>query len=50
MVGFASVAPFLWLVKAAGEHNAQIARVYRVDVVALVRLVVAVVAYAFHDA
>lgn len=50
VAGFGSVVPFMWLVKAAGEHNAQIERVYRADVVALVCLVVAVAAHALRDA
>ena len=48
IAGFASVVPFLLFVKSAGEHNAQVARVYRADVVALLCLVVGVVAYAMR--
>lgn len=48
VAGFASVVPFLWLAKSVGEYNVQVARVFQADVVALLCLIVAVVAYAFR--
>jgi hypothetical protein len=42
-----SVISFLWLVLAAGDYNAQIARVFVVDLVALASLVVGAGAYAW---
>ena len=48
IMGFASVVPFLWLAWAAGGYNAQVARVFRADVVALLCLVVGVIAYAMR--
>jgi hypothetical protein len=46
VAGFASVIPFLWLAKSVGGYNAQVARVFQADVVALLCLIVGVVAYA----
>ena len=46
VAGFASVVPFLWLAWGAGGYNAQVARVFRADVVALLCLVVGAFAYA----
>ncbi len=48
VAGLASVVPFLWLAKSVGEYNAQMARVFRADVVALVALIVGLVAYAMR--
>jgi hypothetical protein len=47
VAGFVSVISFLWLVLAAGDYNAQIARVFVVDLVALASLVVGAGAYAW---
>lgn len=44
--GLVSVISFLWLAWAAGGYNAQIARIVVADLVALGRLIAAVVAYA----
>ncbi len=41
IAGFASVVSFLWLAWSTGGYNAQIARVFVVDLVALVCLLVA---------
>jgi hypothetical protein len=46
VAGFASVVPFLWLAKSVGGYNAQVARVFRADVAALLCLIVGAVAYA----
>jgi hypothetical protein len=48
VAGFASVISFLWLAKSVGGYNAQVARVFRADVVALLCLVVGAVAYALR--
>jgi hypothetical protein len=45
--GLISVVSFLWLAWSIGGYNAQIARVFAADVVALVCLVVGAVALAF---
>lgn len=45
--GIISVASFLMLAAAAGSYNAQIERVFLVDVVVLVCLVVGAIAHAF---
>ena len=47
--GFISVVSFLWLAWATGGYNAQVARVVTADLVALVCLVVAVVAYGVQQ-
>lgn len=46
VAGFVSVVSFLWLAWSVGGYNAQLARVFTADLVALVCLVVAAVAYA----
>ena len=46
VAGFVSVVSFLWLAWATGGYNAQLARVFTADLVALGCLVVAAVAYA----
>src|SRR5262245_23585040 len=46
IAGFASVAPFLWFARPAAKPNANVARVFRADVVALLCLIVGVIAYA----
>lgn len=45
--GFISVVSFLWLAWSVGGYNAQIGRVFTVDVVALVCLVIGAAAYAY---
>ena len=40
MAGFASVLSFLWLAWSVGGRNAQLARVFAADIVALVCLVI----------
>lgn len=50
VVGFISVVPFLWLASSVGGYNAQVARVFRADVVALICLVVGMVAYTIQSA
>jgi hypothetical protein len=47
VAGFVSVISFLWLALAAGEYNAQIARVFVIDLVALASLVTGAIAYAW---
>ena len=44
-IGFVSVVSFLWLAWAVGGYNAQIARVFMADVIALVCLSVGTGAY-----
>lgn len=43
--GFVSVASFLYLATATGSHNAQIGRVFVVDIALLICLVVAAIAH-----
>ncbi len=47
IAGFASVVSFLLLARSAGEYNAQIARVFAADMIALLCLIIAVSAYLF---
>jgi len=47
MAGFASVVSFLLLARSVGNYNAQIARVFTADLVALVCLVIGASAYLF---
>jgi hypothetical protein len=47
VAGFVSVISFLWLALAAGDYNAQIARVFVIDLVALASLVTGAIAYAW---
>lgn len=47
LVGFVSVVSFLWLAWSVGGYNAQVARVFMADVVALVCLIVGVVAHLY---
>ena len=50
VVGFMSASSFLWLARAVGGYNAQVARVVAADVVALLCLVIGAVAYAIQRA
>ena len=47
IAGFVSVASFLWLAWSVGGYNAQVARVFMVDIVALVCLTVGAAAHAY---
>lgn len=47
MAGFVSVASFLWLAWSVGGYNAQVARVFMADIVALARLIVGVAAHVY---
>lgn len=47
IAGFVSVVSFLWLAKSVGGYNAQIARVFMADIVALVCLTIGVVAHVY---
>lgn len=47
IAGFISVVSFLWLAWSVGGYNAQIARVFAADVVALVCLLVGVAAHVY---
>lgn len=47
VAGFVSVISFLWLAKVTGSYNANIARVFTADIIALVCLIVGAAAYAF---
>lgn len=47
LAGFVSVASFLWLAWSVGGYNAQVARVFMADIVALACLIVGVVAHAY---
>ena len=46
VAGFVSVVSFLYLAWSVGGYNAQIARVFTADIVALVCLIVGTAAYA----
>ncbi|HMO48099.1 MAG TPA: phosphopantetheine adenylyltransferase [Rubrivivax sp.] len=47
IAGFVSVLSFLYLAWSVGAYNARVGRVFTVDVVALVCLIVGVAAYAY---
>lgn len=47
IAGFVSVLSFLWLAWSVGNYNAQLARVFSADVVALACLVIGAIAYAY---
>lgn len=49
VIGFISVISFLWLAWSVGGYNAQVARVFAADIVALVCLIVGTVAYALLE-
>ena len=48
-IGFVSVISFLWLAWSVGEYNAQVARVFAADIVALACLTVGAVVYVAMD-
>ena len=45
VTGFISVISFLWLAWSVGHYNAQIARVFAADIIALACLIVATINY-----
>jgi hypothetical protein len=47
IAGFVSVVSFLWLAWSVGGYNAQLARVFRADVIALVCLMVGGAAHLY---
>jgi len=47
IAGVISVASFFYLAKATGGYNAQIARVYFMDIIAAASLVIGIAAYAY---
>jgi hypothetical protein len=47
IAGFVSVVSFLWLAWSVGGYNAQVARVFMADVVALACLIIGVVAHVY---
>ena len=47
IAGFVSVVSFLWLAWASGGYNAQIARVFRADMIALACLVIGAAAHLY---
>lgn len=49
VIGFVSVISFLWLAWSVGGYNAQVARVFAADIVALGCLVVGAIAYVLLE-
>lgn len=47
IAGFISVVSFLWLAWSTGNYNAQIARVFTADIIALICLIIATACYLF---
>lgn len=47
IAGFVSVLSFLWLAWSTGSYNAQIARVFTADIVALICLLIGGAAYLY---
>lgn len=47
IAGFVSVASFLWLAWSVGGYNAQVARVFMADIVALVCLIIGAAGHAY---
>ena len=47
IAGFVSVVSFLWLAWSVGGYNAQVARVFMADIVALVCLIIGVAAHIY---
>ena len=45
IAGFVSVGSFLWLAWSEGGYNAQLARVFTADIVALICLIIGLAAY-----
>jgi hypothetical protein len=46
IAGFVSVVSFLWLARSVGGYNAQVARVFMADIIALVCLIIGAIALA----
>lgn len=47
LAGFVSVVSFLWLAWSVGGYNAQVARVFMADIVALVCLIIGAAGHAY---
>ena len=47
IAGFVSVVSFLWLAWSVGDYNAQVARVFMADIVALACLIIGVTAHVY---
>jgi hypothetical protein len=47
VAGFISVVSFLWLAWSVGGYNAQVARVFMVDIVALACLIIGIAAHVY---
>lgn len=47
IAGFVSVVSFLWIAWSVGGYNAQVARVFVADIVALACLIIGVVAHVY---
>lgn len=47
IAGFVSVISFLWLAWSVGGYNAQVARVFMADIVALAYLIIGLAAYVY---
>lgn len=47
IAGFVTVVSFLWLTWSVGGYNAQVARVFAADIVALVCLIIGVAAHVY---
>jgi hypothetical protein len=47
IAGFVSVVSFLWLAWSVGGYNAQVARVFMIDIVALACLIIGFMAHLF---
>lgn len=45
LAGFISIVSFLWLAWSVGNYNAQIARVFMADIIALICLIIACIAF-----
>lgn len=48
-IGFVSVSSFLWLTWSAGDYNAELARVFVVDIIALAFLVIGVTNHIYRQ-
>jgi len=47
VAGFVSVLSYLWLAWSVGDYNAQLARVFNADIIALLCLIIAAVAKTY---
>jgi hypothetical protein len=50
IAGFISVVSFLWLAWSTGNYNAQVARVFTADIIAMACLIIATVTYCIINA